>query len=56
MDEEMKMIVKNKTWVLVEKPKNKEIVGLKWVFKSKFNEDGSFQKHKARLVAKGYTQ
>ena len=49
MDEEMKMTMKNKTWVLVEKPKNKEIVGLKWVLKSKFNEDGSFKNTKKDL-------
>ena len=34
--------MKNKTWVLIEKPKTKEIVSLKLEFKSKFNEDGSF--------------
>ena len=56
MDEEMKMIEKNNTWQLVEKPPSKEIIGLKWVFKTKYNEDGSIQKHKARLVAKGYAQ
>lgn len=31
-------------------------IGLKWVFKTKHNEDESVQKHKARLVAKGYSQ
>jgi hypothetical protein len=29
---------------------------LKWVFKIKYNEDDSIQKHKARIVAKGYSQ
>ncbi|KAM1217065.1 hypothetical protein ACFX2I_013247 [Malus domestica] len=28
----------------------------KWIFKTKFNQDGSIQKHKARLVARGFTQ
>ena len=31
-------------------------MGLKWVLKIKYNEDGSTQKHKARIVAKGYSQ
>jgi len=33
-----------------------EIIGVKWVYKTKFNPDGSIQKHKARLVAKSYSQ
>ena len=56
MQEEIKMIEKNKTWELVDYPKDKEIIGVKWVYKTKLNSDGSIQKHKARLVAKGYSQ
>lgn len=56
MNEEIKMIEKNNTWELVEKPEDKEVIGLKWVYKVKYNEDGSIQKYKARLVAKGYSQ
>ena len=41
---------------MVERPREKEIIGVKWVYKVKVNEDGSFQRNKARLVAKGYTQ
>ena len=56
MDEEIKMIEKNHTWELMQKPEDKEIIGLKWVYKIKYNEDGTIQKHKARLIAKGYSQ
>ena len=31
-------------------------IGLKWVYKIKYNEYGTIQKHKPRLVAKGYSQ
>ena len=31
-------------------------VGVKWIYKTKFNENGEVDKYKARLVAKGYTQ
>jgi transposase InsO family protein len=56
MQEEIDSIEKNKTWELVEKPNNKEAIGVKWVYKVKHNPDGSVQKNKARLVAKGYAQ
>ena len=54
MQEEIDALEKNKTWKLVEKPKDK--IGVKWVYKVKHNPDGSVQKNKARLVAKGYSQ
>ena len=31
-------------------------IGVKWVFKTKFNENGEVEKYKARLVVKGYAQ
>ena len=56
MNEEIEKIEKNKTWSLVPRPKDKNIIGTKWVFKNKLNEDGKFCKNKARLVCKGYSQ
>ncbi|KAK2398761.1 putative mitochondrial protein [Trifolium repens] len=56
MQEEMNAIEKNKTWHLVEKPNDKEAIGVKWVYKLKHNPDGSIQRAKARLVVKGYAQ
>ena len=56
MKDELSMIEKNATWELVDKPTNKPIIGVKWVFKTKLNLDGTVQKNKARLVAKGYAQ
>jgi len=37
MDEEMKAIERIKTWDLVELPKGKEVIGVKWVYKTKCN-------------------
>ena len=48
--------MRNKTWELVELPKDKIPIGSKWLFKSKLKYDGSIDKFKARLVAKGYSQ
>lgn len=51
MKEEMKSLLDNKTWILVDTPKGRKIVKNKWVFKQK--SDGRL---KSRLVAKGFTQ
>lgn len=56
MKDEIRMIEKNLTWELVDLPKDRDVIGVKWIFKTKFNQDGSIQKHKARLVARGFTQ
>ena len=34
----------------------RNVIGVKWVYKTKYKSDGSLDKHKARLVAKGYAQ
>ena len=41
---------------LVPRPKNKNIIGTKWVFKNKMNEDGQVIRNKARPICKGYAQ
>nr|KYP32604.1 Retrovirus-related Pol polyprotein from transposon TNT 1-94 [Cajanus cajan] len=56
MQDEYLALQKNDTWNLVDLPAGCRTIGCKWVFKSKHNADGSFQRHKARLVAKGYHQ
>jgi transposase InsO family protein len=56
MEEEMSMIQKNQTWELVDKPGDRKIIGVKWVFRTKLNADCSINKYKARLVVKGYAQ
>ena len=56
MKAEMEMINKNDTWELVEQPQGKNIISVKWVFRVKYNFDGSINKYKARLMVKGYAQ
>ena len=56
MDEELDQIYKNETWELVPRPKNKNVIGTKWVFRNKLNEYGKVTRNKARLVCKGYAQ
>ena len=38
------------------KPKNRPVIGTKWVFRNKMDEVGIVAKNKARLVEKGYSQ
>nr|GFC69672.1 putative RNA-directed DNA polymerase [Tanacetum cinerariifolium] len=56
MQEELAALVENKTWSIVSLPKGKHAVGSRWVFKTKFNSDGSVDRYKACLVAQGCTQ
>ena len=56
VEEELKSMADNDTWQLVEPPQGRKIVDCKWVFRLKYNSDGSIQKRKARLVGKGFTQ
>ena len=37
-------------------PKDKDVVNVKWIYKTKQDVDGNMQKHKARMVARGFTQ
>ena len=53
---ELRMIEKNDTWVLMDKPLHKKVIGVKWVYRTKQNADSSINKYKARLVVKGYAQ
>ncbi|GJS30316.1 zinc finger, CCHC-type containing protein [Tanacetum coccineum] len=56
MDSELASIEKNNTWSLVNLPKNRKAIGLKWVYKVKRDPSGKILKYKARIVAKGYVQ
>jgi hypothetical protein len=38
MNEELDQIEKNDTWELVPRPTNKNVIGSKWVYKNKMNE------------------
>ena len=51
MNEEIEKIEKNKTWTLVPRPKDKNVIGTKWVIKNKLNED-KFQETRLDWFAK----
>uniref|UniRef100_A0A251UMJ3 Putative ribonuclease H-like domain-containing protein n=1 Tax=Helianthus annuus TaxID=4232 RepID=A0A251UMJ3_HELAN len=56
MQDELTALYKNNTWTLVPRPTNANIVGSKWIYRTKYRSDGSIERYKARLVAQGFSQ
>ncbi|GKF39161.1 retrovirus-related pol polyprotein from transposon RE1 [Tanacetum coccineum] len=56
MNEEFQALQQNQTWVLVPCPGSANIIGSKWVYRIKYNSDGTIERYKARLVAQGCSQ
>ena len=56
MKSEMKSLMQNEVWDLVELPNGRSAVGCKWVFKKKSDAEGKVERYKARLVAQGFAQ
>ena len=56
MKDELDALEQNHTWSIVPLPPGKHSIGCKWIFKIKYNSNGSIECHRAILVAKGYTQ
>jgi hypothetical protein len=53
MEEEIDQIEKNKTWTLVPILADNNVIGTKWVFRNKLDENGETTRDKAKLVCKG---
>nr|ABB46643.2 retrotransposon protein, putative, Ty1-copia subclass [Oryza sativa Japonica Group] len=56
MHEELNNFARNKVWTLVERPRDHNVIGTKWVFRNKQDEIGLVVRNKPRLVAQGFTQ
>nr|GEU42564.1 retrovirus-related Pol polyprotein from transposon TNT 1-94 [Tanacetum cinerariifolium] len=56
MQEEINQFITNDVWVLVLQPRNMTIIGTKWVFRNKLDENDIVSRNKDRLVAQGYNQ
>ncbi|XP_074339824.1 putative mitochondrial protein AtMg00820 [Apium graveolens] len=56
MNVELNALEANGTWDIVTLPSNKQAIGSKWVYKTKYNLDGSIERYKSRLVILGYKQ
>ena len=49
----MDALHRNQTWTLVPSDSANKIVGNKWIFRVKYNPDGSISKYKARRDGNG---
>ena len=56
MHEELNQFVRNDVWELAPRLENVHVIGTKWIFKNKTDEDGEIIQNKSWLVAQGYTE
>ena len=56
MHDELLQFQRNDVWTLVPRPEGEHIIGTKWIFRNKTDEEGNVIRNKARLVAQGYSQ
>ena len=54
MQEELAEFERNNVWDLVPTPEGISVVGSRWVYRNKSDEDGVIIRNKDRLVIKGY--
>jgi len=47
MKAEYMALMQNNTWDLVPLPPHRKTIGSKWIYRLKYNADGSVAKHKA---------
>ena len=56
MQEELNQFERNEVWESVPRPNNQSVIGTKWVYRNKMDENDIIIRNKARLVAQGYNQ
>jgi histone deacetylase 1/2 len=53
MLDEYNAFMKNDTWCLVPRPAGVNVVSGKWIYRIKYNPDGTLSRYKARWVLRG---
>jgi hypothetical protein len=51
MHEELNNFTHNEVWTLEERPQDARVIGIKWVFRNKQDDQDIIVRNKARLVA-----
>lgn len=53
INEELRLLKENKTWVLADLPEGRKAIWNKWAFKAKRDHNETIQRYKVQLVFKG---
>ena len=56
MHDELLQFQRNDVCTLVPRPEGEHIIGTKWIFRNKTDEEGNVIRNKSRLMAQGYSQ
>lgn len=56
IEDKLDNLANHHTWEYDELPQGRKPIGSKWVFKVKYNIDGTIERFKARLVAQAFSQ
>src|SRR5436190_2971043 len=56
MEEEIKIMRERKVWTLVDLPEKQRVIGNRWVYTIKRDDQNNIKGYKARLVAQGFNQ
>jgi len=56
MQEELNNFSHNQVWTLEERPKDARVIGTKWIFWNKKDDQGKVVRNKVRLVVEGFSQ
>ena len=56
MQDKLNQFMRNEVWKLVPRPNDHLVIGTKWVFRKKQNENGIMVRNKAKLAAKSFNQ
>ena len=54
MQEELNQFERSEIWELVPRLSNQSVIGNRWVFRNKMDENGIIVRNKARLLAQGF--
>ena len=56
MHDELLQFQRNDVWTLVPRSEGEHIIGTKWIFCNKIDDEGNMIHNKARFVPQGYSQ